>query len=151
LWWYLRNSNTDGVADIAFQYGNPGDVPVVGNWDGIGGQSVGVFRTQGTGTFWYLRNSLSTGVADLSFGYGFAGDLPVVGDWNGDGRDTQGIARLAGAASARCPLGGMQFKLSDTLGAGANRVFGYGCWGDKPFAGDWNASGTDTVAVARRF
>ena len=31
----LRNSNTIGFADIVFALGNPGDMPIAGNWDGI--------------------------------------------------------------------------------------------------------------------
>ena len=27
-----------------FQYGAAGDIPVVGNWDGVGGDTIGVFR-----------------------------------------------------------------------------------------------------------
>jgi hypothetical protein len=30
----FRNSNTHGIADLAFSYGQPGDIPVVGDWDG---------------------------------------------------------------------------------------------------------------------
>jgi hypothetical protein len=150
LRWYLRNSNSDGVADLAFSYGMPGDTPVVGDWNGDGIQTIGVVRAENGGLRWYLRNSNSQGVGDVAFGYGFAGDRPIVGDWNNDRRDTQGIARYD-VTSSWCPNGNTLWKLSDTLGAGANRVFSYGCWADRPIAGDWNASGTDTVGVSRRF
>jgi hypothetical protein len=30
---YLRNSNTVGTADIVFALGNPGDMPIAGDWD----------------------------------------------------------------------------------------------------------------------
>jgi hypothetical protein len=29
---YLRNSNTPGNADTVIHHGNPGDIPLVGNW-----------------------------------------------------------------------------------------------------------------------
>jgi hypothetical protein len=29
---YLKNSNTNGIADLTFTYGQPGDVPVIGDW-----------------------------------------------------------------------------------------------------------------------
>ena len=32
---YLRNTNTAGIADLAFGLGNPGDLPVAGDWDGL--------------------------------------------------------------------------------------------------------------------
>jgi hypothetical protein len=31
---YLRNSNTIGIADLQFDLGLPGDMPIAGNWDG---------------------------------------------------------------------------------------------------------------------
>ena len=31
----LRNSNTVGFADIVFGLGNPGDMPIAGDWDGV--------------------------------------------------------------------------------------------------------------------
>jgi hypothetical protein len=32
---FLRNSNTSGVSDIAFALGIAGDIPLVGDWDGL--------------------------------------------------------------------------------------------------------------------
>jgi hypothetical protein len=32
---YLRNSNTNGIADLAFTFGQSGDVSVVGDWTGM--------------------------------------------------------------------------------------------------------------------
>src|SRR5437764_15114474 len=83
---YLRNSNTSGVADVSFRYGGPGDVPLVGDWDGNGIETVGVHR----GNAFFLRNSNSSGTADATFTFGDAGDIPLVGDWNGDGAGTLG-------------------------------------------------------------
>ena len=87
--WYLRNSNSGGKADLSFGYGNTGDKPVVGDWNGDRTDTPGVVRNN----TWYLRNSNTAGTADASFGYGNTGDLPVVGDWNADGVDTPGIVR----------------------------------------------------------
>src|SRR4051812_23962658 len=56
-WFYLRNSNSTGNVDASFVYGDPGDVAVVGDWDGDGGATVGIYRPS---TSWfYLRNSNS--------------------------------------------------------------------------------------------
>jgi len=33
---YLRNSNTQGIADIRSFFGNPGDIPIVGDFDADG-------------------------------------------------------------------------------------------------------------------
>ena len=78
---YLRNSNTTGKADVTVSYGNPGWVPVTGDWDGNGTTTVGAYNPK-TATF-YLRNSNTTGKADVTVSYGDAGWVPVVGDWDG--------------------------------------------------------------------
>ena len=41
---YLKNSNTTGFADIAINYGLGGDYPVVGDWDGNGTATIGIYR-----------------------------------------------------------------------------------------------------------
>jgi hypothetical protein len=32
--YYLRNTNTEGIADLAFTYGSTGDIPVTVKWIG---------------------------------------------------------------------------------------------------------------------
>ena len=76
---YLRNTNSAGAANWPLVTAYPSDTPLVGDWDGNGVDTVGIYRN---GAF-YLRNSNSAGTADLAFGYGIPGDTPVVGDWNG--------------------------------------------------------------------
>jgi len=43
-------------------------VPVVGDWDGDGDDTIGIYEPS-TG-LWLLPNASSTGAADLTFGYG---------------------------------------------------------------------------------
>ena len=131
---YLRNSNTSGVADVSFTYGGPGDVPLAGDWDGSGSDTPGVRR----GNAFYLRNSNTSGAADLTFAYGDPGDLPLVGDWNGDGVDTIGLYR------------GNAFYLRNTNSTGvADTVITFGDPGDIPLVGDWDGNGTDTIGIYR--
>jgi hypothetical protein len=73
----LKNTNTTGFADITLTYGLPGDKPVVGDWDGDGVDTIGVYRN---GVF-YLRNSNTIGYADITFGLGVDGDEPIAGYW----------------------------------------------------------------------
>lgn len=80
-----------GRADFAYYFGNPGDQPFVGDFDGDNVDTIGLYR-QSTG-FVYFRNSLTTGVADLSFFYGDPGDVIMAGDWDGDGDDTVAVYR----------------------------------------------------------
>jgi hypothetical protein len=82
---YLRNTNSAGVADVTFAYGpgGAGWLPLVGDWNNDGTDTVGLYNPA-TGTF-YLKNSNSTGVADITFAYGpgGAGLIPLTGDWDG--------------------------------------------------------------------
>ena len=133
---YLRNSNSDGAPDITVQFGAPGDYPVVGDWDGNGTDTIGVYRN---GVF-YLSNSNTTGHVDLTFAFGKAGDQPIAGDWNGDGIDTIGVYRNSK----------ITFLLRNTNSAGAaDATFKLGIIGDVGIAGDWNADGKDTTGVFR--
>ena len=131
---FLKNSNTTGIADVALNYGNPGDYPVVGDWDGNGTVTIGIYRD---GSF-YLRNSNTVGFADTIFPFGNPGDQPVAGDWDGNGVDTIGVYRAG------------TFFLRDSNSSGdPDLSFGLGNPGDVGIAGDWNHDGLDTTGVFR--
>jgi calcineurin-like phosphoesterase family protein len=131
---FLMNKNATGFADVALNYGLPGDYPVVGDWDGNGTATVGIYRN---GTF-YLRNSNTNGFADLVFAFGLPGDQPIAGDWNGDGKDTIGVYRNG------------TFYLRNSNSAGDPQLsFSLGNPGDVGIAGDWNGDGKDTTGVFR--
>jgi hypothetical protein len=76
---YLKNQNTTGFADIAINYGIAGDFPVVGDWDGNGTSTIGVYRN----AQFLLRNENTIGFAQIVFGLGFPGDIPIAGNWDG--------------------------------------------------------------------
>ena len=131
---YLKNTNTTGFADVAINYGLPGDYPVVGDWDGNGTATIGIYRN---GTF-YLRNSNTVGFADIVFAFGLPGDQPVAGDWNGDGKDTIGVYRNG------------RFYLRNSNSSGPpQESFSLGNAGDVGIAGDWDGNGKDTTGVFR--
>ena len=132
--WYLRSTQTTGVADSSLGFGIPGDVPVIGDWNGDGIDGLGVFRNG----VWYLRNSLTAGGADVSLSFGDPGDVPVVGDWNGDGIDTVGVFRN----------GVWYLRNSNTSGV-ADVAFAYGSPGDVPRSGKWTGGAKDTPGVFR--
>ena len=131
---YLKNANTTGFADIAFNYGLPGDYPVMGDWNGDGIDTIGVYRN---GSF-YLRNSNTIGFAAMTFAFGAPGDQPVAGDWDGDGVDTIGVYRN----------GNFLLRNSNTSGV-PQLSFALGNPGDIGLAGDWNGDGVDTTGVFR--
>ena len=139
---FLRNSNTGGVADNTFTYGGAGGgfIPLVGDWNGDGVKTVGLYDPA-TATF-FLRNSNTGGFADITFKYGPAGLgwVPIVGDWDGDGIDTTGLYNPANAA--------FFLRNSNTTGI-ADISFNYGPAGAGwiPIAGDWNGDGLATVGL----
>ena len=91
--WHLADDPASGTEHVEFFFGNPGDVPFIGDWDCDGVDTPGLYR-QSDG-FVYLRNSNTQGVADIEFFFGNPGDVPLVGDFNGDGCDTVSIYRPA--------------------------------------------------------
>jgi hypothetical protein len=137
--WYLRTSNSAGFPTIApFQYGAPGWVPVVGDWDGDGTATVGVFDPS-TAT-WYLRNTNSAGFPDIApFRFGAPGWIPVVGYWNHTGH--------AGIGAFDPTTGTWYLRNEDGAGAPDAGVFRYGGVGWFPVAGDWDGDGISTVGV----
>jgi len=133
---YLRNLNVTGFADVAINYGLGGDYPVVGDWDGNGTDTIGVYRN---GVF-YLRNSNSLGFADITVAFGSPGDQPIAGDWNNDGFDTIGVYRSS--------TGTFLLRNTNTPGA-PDLSFALGNAGDVGIAGDWDGDGMDTTGVFR--
>ena len=131
---YLKNSNTTGFADMALNYGLGGDYPVVGDWNGDGTDTIGVYRNG----YFYLRNSNTIGFAEIVFLFGDPGDQPVAGDWNHDGVDTIGVYR-----------NGLFYLRNSNSEGSPDLSFGLGNPGDVGIAGDWNNDGFDTTGVFR--
>ena len=91
---FLRNSNTAGQCDFAFQFGTAGQdyIPLAGDWDGDGIETIGLYDPV-TGTF-FLRNSNSSGPPDVTFTFGpiSPGNIqPIHGDWDGEFTTTVGV------------------------------------------------------------
>ena len=138
--WYLRDSMTGKTT--SFYYGVPGDIPFMGDWDGDGVATPGLYR-QSTG-FVYIRDSNSQGPANRTFHFGIPGDIPIVGDFNGSGRDTVSVYR---------PSTGQVYIINTLPPEGGSPVaelsYYFGQPGDKPFAGDFNGDGIDTIGLHR--
>lgn len=132
--WFLSNYLDGRSHQIEFSYGRPGDIAVVGDWDGDGVSTPGIFRDGD----WHLTNAREGGVAQVSFGYGRTGDIPLVGDWNGDGVDTVGVRR------------GTNWLLTNHQNDPVQQIgFSYGRSDDFPLIGDWDGDGRDTIGVRR--
>ncbi|MEJ7734294.1 MAG: glycoside hydrolase family 16 protein [Polyangiaceae bacterium] len=130
--WRLSNE-FDGVSDAVFMYGEPDDVPIVGDWDGSGTSTSGVF-VEGT---WHLTDVFG-GEPQRQVAFGLPGDVPVAGDWNGDGIETPGVFRDG------------TWYLSDDFSGATHHTLAFGLAGDQPVVGDWDGDGVTSVGVFRQ-
>lgn len=144
LRWFLRNSNSNGGANIVFNYGRVGDTPIVGDWDGNGTVTVGVVRQNGSSWQWLLRNSNSGGHANISFNYGPTASTPISGDWDGNGTWTPGVVIKASDGRLR-----WQLRNSNSQGAYHSEL-SYGRHAMIPIAGDWDGDGKFTPGAVER-
>ncbi|MGI9585315.1 MAG: PQQ-dependent sugar dehydrogenase [Acidimicrobiia bacterium] len=140
---YLRNSNTQGVADIAFFFGNPGDIPIAGDFDGDGCDTVSIYRPSEGRVF--VINELGSaddglGPADYDYYFGNPADTPFSGDFTGDAISTVGLYR---------ETAGLTFLRYENASGPADVSFYFGDPGDLFVAGDWNANGVETSGVFR--
>jgi hypothetical protein len=142
--WGLRDGLYKSASVSTFFFGNPGDMPFMGDWDGNGVATPGLFR-QSDG-FVYVKNANSQGAADLEFFFGDPGDVPLVGDFDGDGRDTVSIWR---PSQARVFVVNELGRNGEGLGS-ADFDFHFGNPGDTPFVGDFDGDGVDTLGLYRQ-
>ena len=140
--WRVSNANAEQLSTSAavfasYRWGRSGDLPVVGDWDGDGTQTVGVVRPNADRNSNHLLLRNSDGSV-LDFWYGRHGDRVLVGDWDGDGTWTPAAVR-AGVWSLRN---------SNSTGP-AQATVAFGRDGDRYLAGDWDGDGDFTPGVQR--
>lgn len=143
----LRDRNAAGPVDLDFAFGRPqgpaqadgesfvyGVLPLAGDWDGDGRDSIGLFDTRENR--FDLRNENSPGPADLSFVYGIGAVSPLVGDWDGDGRDTVGVFDRGS---------GLAYLRNGNSTGPEDIVADIGRPGTTLVAGDWDGDGRDSL------
>jgi hypothetical protein len=111
------------ITTVTQQFGSLGDLPVTGDWDGDGKDSIGVFHQ---GVFLVTNDFSETNGSSV---FGFIGDLPLTGDWTGTGRHQLGLFHPSTAT----------MSLETQLGNGPDINFTVGSAGDLPVAGHWTA------------
>jgi hypothetical protein len=138
--WYFDvngNGNLDNCTKdrCLGPFGQPGDLPVAGDWTGTGKALIGVFNTETGG--WQLDlngNGVFDGcTVDACFSFGQPGDLPVVGDWAGTGKAQIGIFDASTGTWELDRNGNGVFEgcIVDVC------VGPFGLPGDLPLAGKW--------------
>ena len=124
-------------AEVTATLTSSGVVPIVGDWDGDGVDTIGSYSPT-TSTF-FLRNANTDGSPTITVPFGVAGvqSLPVCGDWNKSGKDSVGMYDPT-TGSFHLQIGGADrtflFNASDA---------GFFL----PLAGDWDGDGIDTVGL----
>jgi len=155
--WKLRDHKTGAVRTITF--GVPGDVPIMGDWNCNGIETPALFRqTKPPGEptlpegLAYYRNDNQGGVQNGQFRFvlGNPGDIPLAGDFNGDGCDSLSVYRPAEQRFYIADKLPPPIPLNQPLQAfNADRTYIFGVAGDKPFVGDFNGDGIETVGLHR--
>lgn len=129
--WYSISS--DGTGEKHVTFGQPGDIPVPGDYDGDGITDRAVFRP--ADGFWYFL--LSSNGAYYGFAWGIGTDIPVAGDYDGDGKTNVAVFR---------PSNGTWYVLA---GSGGLIAAVWGQATDIPVRGDFDADARTDFAVYR--
>lgn len=133
------NLSWEGGNYHEFFFGVPGDIPLMGDWDGNRVSTPAMFRP--SNGFVYLANTNATQVAELEYYFGIGGDIPLAGDWDGDGRDSLSIYR---------PSNGRLYVSNELATRFADFEVGFALTGAvEPFAGDFNGDGLDDLGLYR--
>jgi hypothetical protein len=153
--WDPSTTGSNGLKDNVFFFGLPGDIPVVGDWNGDGRTKLGIFRCPTNGgvcTFVLdFAGKLAFDPTTAVFNsYGLAGDYPVANNWNGlsGGSDQIGVFRCPAAGKA-----GVCTWYVNSTGLGyyssSDQQYSYGLPGDIPVVGNWNGTGRKRIGVFR--
>jgi hypothetical protein len=137
---FLRNTNNSGGADITALFGgDPSDLPVVGDWNGDGVDTIAVYRNN-TG-FFFLSDSNTAPALNYNPIFGNPGDTPFAGKWTADmTHDGIGVYRNSN---------GILYQRKALTGGFDDFFAIYGNPGDKGFAGDWDGNGFDSIGIYR--
>jgi hypothetical protein len=136
--WHIQ---VPGSLDYTFWYGVPGDIPLLGDWDGDGIDTPGVYRPSHGSA--HLTNEIPAYLsanhpASTTFFFGMPGDRVFAGDWDGDGVDTLGLSRR-----------GHVFLANINATTVADEHFWFGTHHDIPHAGDPDGNGADGLLLHR--
>lgn len=146
--WYYRASNGTFNGQIVYeQWGQNGDFPVPGDFDGDGKSDFLIQRNGGGGVGLFWLRTGSTNVIS-NFFFGTPTDVVVPGDYDGDGKADVATVRGSGGSilwyvrtsSAIPPYNGALTGFYAGFGASAT---------DFPVQGDYDGDGKTDVAVWR--
>jgi hypothetical protein len=138
--WYYLGSATPGGGLTYFEWGQNGDFPAPGDYDGDNKNDFCIQRNNGGGEGVFHLNKSSGGTEAVFWGR--ASDLVVPGDYDGDNKTDFAVVRSNGAQIIWSVLG----RNNNTIHLGQP-------WGlaatDFPAAGDYDGDGKVDIAVWR--
>jgi hypothetical protein len=121
-------------------FGQTGDVPLAGDFDGDGKTDIAIYRPA-SGTWFILKSS--SGFVDWIYqGWGVRaeGDQPVPGDYDGDGKTDLAVYR---------PASGTWFILKSSSNNSDWLWDGWGNATDVPMPADYDGDGKTDLAIYR--
>ncbi len=118
---------------VGIPFGQTGDIPVNGDYDGDGRSDTSVYRPANGA--WYRLNSSNGAFNAVQFG--IAEDKPVVGDYDADGIFDLAVFR---------PSSGIWYLLKSTEGFGSAQ---FGVASDLPVPADYDGDQFTDIAVFR--
>jgi len=136
--WYYRPSGTPGANFTTVYWGQTGDFPVPGDFDGDGKNDFVVQRNNGGGQGIFFLNLSGGGTEAIPFGT--STDLVAPGDYDGDGKDDKCVLRGSG--------GQIIWNVLERDGGTQAYVFGASAT-DIPAPGDYTGDGRMDIAVWR--
>ena len=129
--WYVLGGQ--GSTPTNASWGQSGDIPVPGDYDGDGKTDFSIFRP--SNSQWYIIFSSNNVISNYTFGV--SGDKPAQADYDGDGRTDAAVFR---------PSNNNWYVLGTTNG------FYYSTWGqsgDIPVSADYDGDGRADISVWR--
>jgi hypothetical protein len=136
----------------SFQWGGPGDIPLLADFDGDRRADLTVYRpSTGEWHVWYSskrvrRNGRTRTVYGFvtgnwrSFPWGVGGDQPLAGDFDGDGKADPAVFR---------PSTGEWLVTLSSSSYSSSLVRSWGSGDDQPVAGDFDGDGKTDLTVFR--
>lgn len=173
--WFLISNNLGNwqgceIDHCITQFGNKGDRPVTGDWNGDGASQVGIYDPSAKA--WELDANSNDSwqgcstdfCANFTIATNSEGEVPITGRWPGLTKDGLGLfqlvrtstdgARRSNSVGTRISTTVAGYWYLDKNGNGkfdgcsADQCFGpFGKSGDLPVVGDWNGSGASKIGV----
>ncbi|WP_316506074.1 hypothetical protein [Nitrosopumilus sp.] len=137
---FLKDMGPNPAADIVYVWGTADHVPIIGDWDGDGGDDVGLYLPGSTISFFFRSDVQDPiGIPYNPIAWGSSAYEPITGDWDGDLDDDLGLYQ---PLSSNSP-----FLLDFDENQVADIVYQWGTDSHVPITGDWDGDNDDDIGL----